>query len=71
MNTLVDEIELAHTVNGKVTEDFLTVDLDDGRTIIVPLGWYPRLWFGTPDERSSVEIIGQREYSTGPTWMRI
>jgi len=41
-----------------MSEDSLTVDLVDGRTIIVPLVWYPRLWHGTPAERNTFEIIG-------------
>jgi len=32
--------------------------LEDGRTISLPLGWYPRLWYGTPEERAQVEILG-------------
>ncbi len=39
-----------------VTDDTLTVDLDDGRTIAVPIGWYPRLAYGTPAERANVTI---------------
>ncbi len=39
-----------------VTEDTLTVDLEDGRTISVPLLWYPRLFHGTPAERAKSEI---------------
>ena len=34
-----------------VTDDLLTVDLADGRTIAVPLAWYPRLLRATPEER--------------------
>ena len=41
-----------------LTDEALTVDLLDGRTIIVPLVWFPRLWHGTPQERSHFEIIG-------------
>ena len=41
-----------------VTDDTLTVDLDDGRTIAIPIGWYPRLADGTPDERSNAIISG-------------
>jgi len=41
-----------------VTDDSVVVDLADGRTIIAPLAWYPRLWHGTPEERMQVEIIG-------------
>lgn len=41
-----------------VTDDTLTVDLEDGRTISVPIGWFPRLAHGTEAERSNVEIAG-------------
>lgn len=41
-----------------VTDDTLSVDLDDGRTIAVPIGWYPRLANGTPAERANVVISG-------------
>ena len=40
------------------TEDALAVDLDDGRTIIVPLVWYPRLLNATMEQRSSWKIAG-------------
>lgn len=39
-----------------VTEHHVTVDLEDGRTLSVPLTWYPRLLHGTPAERSHVEL---------------
>jgi hypothetical protein len=42
----------------KVTEDELSVDLMDGRTIIVPLAWYPRLLHATPEQRARWEIAG-------------
>ena len=48
----------ARAMDVSVTEDALTVDLDDARTISVPLVWYPRLWHATPEERSNWEIIG-------------
>jgi hypothetical protein len=41
-----------------VTEDTLAVDLADGRTIIVPLAWYPRLLSATSEQRSHWEIAG-------------
>ena len=41
-----------------VTEDTLTAELSDGRTISVPLAWYPRLMHATADERSKWELIG-------------
>jgi hypothetical protein len=41
-----------------VTDDTLSVDLEDGRTVAVPIGWYPRLAYGTADERANVQIAG-------------
>lgn len=40
------------------TRDSLVVDLMDGRTISVPLTWYPKLLIGSPKERSHWEISG-------------
>ena len=42
----------------RVTDDTLTVDLIDGRTISVPLAWYPRLLHATPAQRSNWQIAG-------------
>jgi Protein of unknown function (DUF2442) len=42
-----------------VTDDTLTVELTDGRTISVPLAWYPRLLHGTAAERGRCRLIGQ------------
>jgi len=44
-----------------VTEDSLFVELIDGRTVSVPLVWYPRLLHGTAEERSRWEFIGDGE----------
>ncbi len=41
-----------------VSDDSLTVDLADGRSISVPLAWYPRLWHGTQTERNRWRLIG-------------
>ena len=42
----------------RVTGDTLSVDLEDGRTICVPIGWFPRLAHGTPAERYNFQISG-------------
>ena len=39
-------------------EDRLVVDLMDGRTIAVPLSWYPRLLDATPEQRAQWEVAG-------------
>jgi hypothetical protein len=41
-----------------ITDDTLSVDLADGRTIAVPLVWYPRLAYGTDQERLNFQIAG-------------
>ena len=42
-------------------EDSLVVELSDGRTIAVPVAWFPRLLHGTPAERSNWRLIGSGE----------
>ena len=37
----------------RCTDDTLTVDLMDGRSISVPLAWYPRLARGAPGQRAN------------------
>ncbi|MBI3359145.1 MAG: DUF2442 domain-containing protein [Nitrospirae bacterium] len=49
---------LARVVNVMVTEDTVSVDLEDGRTLGVPIGWYPRLAYGTAVERANFQISG-------------
>ncbi len=58
MSTLVAETRAQRLV---VTEDSLIVDLSDGRSITVPLAWYPRLIHGTTEERKNWGWIGDRE----------
>jgi hypothetical protein len=60
MNTSTTEFQVKaqHVI---VTEDSLIVDLVDGRTISAPLGWYPRLLHGTPEERNKWRLIGAGE----------
>ncbi|GJL60761.1 MAG: hypothetical protein NPIRA03_36180 [Nitrospirales bacterium] len=44
-----------------MTDDTLSVDLGDGRTISVPLVGFPRLVHGTPKERNNWRLIGRGE----------
>jgi hypothetical protein len=60
-NPLVIEVCIATLQHVTVTEDSLMVDLVDGRTIFVPLAWYPRLLHGQPEERNNWRLIGQGE----------
>jgi uncharacterized protein DUF2442 len=66
MSSLAAEKREPRARNVAVTEESLTVDLVDGRTIIVPLVWYPRLWHGTPEERNRFEIFGDGTYINWP-----
>jgi hypothetical protein len=60
MNILATEIQ-SKAQRVTVTEDSLTVDLADGRTISVPLAWYPRLLHGSSEERNNWRLIGGGE----------
>ena len=61
MSTLLTEIQVAKAQQVTVTDDSLTVDLTDGRTISAPLAWYPRLVHGTLQERNNWRLIGDGE----------
>ena|SRR5690348_827056 len=52
------EIRVSPAKAVSVTDDALTVDLADGRTISVPLEWFPRLVHATPPERANAQIAG-------------
>ncbi|MCP5523278.1 MAG: DUF2442 domain-containing protein [Verrucomicrobiales bacterium] len=58
MNTLVIEQDLAVS-SVAVTGDSLSLELSDGRSLSVPLGWFPRLLHGTSEERGRWELIGR------------
>lgn len=53
------EIDMPMAVDVSVSEDTLSVDLRDGRSISVPLAWYPRLANGSARERDNWSLIGQ------------
>jgi hypothetical protein len=55
------EIGDARAQQVRLSEDSLIVDLIDGRTIAVPLTWYPRLAHGSEAERSRWRFIGDGE----------
>ena len=39
--------------------DTLSLELTDGRSVSVPLDWYPRLLHATPEERGNWRLLGQ------------
>jgi hypothetical protein len=61
MTSLPIEIQSALAQHVSISEDSLTVELEDGRTISVPLAWYPRLWHGQEAERTNWRMIGKGE----------
>jgi len=61
MSTSGIEIGEAAARNVRAAEDSLAVDLADGRTITVPLAWFPRLLHGTQRERDNWRLIGNGE----------
>jgi len=68
MSSLPTETHVAQAQRVTITEDTLTVDLTDGRSISVPLAWYPRLLHGRPEERSDWRLIGS---GVGIHWPRL
>jgi len=61
MNTLTIEKQIVRAQYVTITEDSLIVDIDDGRAVSVPLEWYPRLLYGTPEEHANWRLIGKGE----------
>ena len=57
MPILVESSE-ALAIDVSCSDDSLIVVLDDGRTVSVPLVWFPRLLAATPQERKNWESIG-------------
>ena len=59
MNTLAVEIRIPEALDVLVTDDTLSVDLSDGRSISVPIAWFPRLLHSTEQERNNWRVIGK------------
>ena len=58
MCTLMVESDSILVRSVSVTDDDLIVALTDGRSVSVPLAWYPRLQHGTPEERNHWRLVG-------------
>jgi hypothetical protein len=58
MSSSTVENREAQATHVTVSEDTLSVELADGRTIAVPLDWYPRLRHATPAERDAWRLLG-------------
>ena len=59
MATLAVKMDIPYIISVNVGEDTLTVELDDGRTVSVPVAWYPRLLYASKEERSDWRLIGK------------
>jgi hypothetical protein len=55
----MNEMSIPTARNVIITDDTLSVDLNDGRTISVPLAWFPRLLNATEAERNDFRFIGK------------
>jgi hypothetical protein len=57
MTTLILDIEplVAHV---SIEQDKLMVELADGRSLYIPLEWYPRLTHASPAERENWHLLG-------------
>ena len=55
----------------RFTADTMAVDLLDGRTIIVPFVWYPKLLEATAEQRRNWQISGAGYGIPGRMWTRI
>jgi hypothetical protein len=60
--TTIDGLTVRAT-SVRVTDDEITVELEDGRTLSVPTAWFPRLVHATPRERANYEVD-----DVGVTW---
>ena len=59
MSSSASELKFVAATNVDVTKETLSVDLADGRTIVIPLSWYPRLVHASPAERGKWQLIGR------------
>ncbi len=66
MSSLDNNKKEVRAQSVQISDDTLTLEIVDGRTISVPLMWYPRLWYGTPQERDHYEIFGDGAYVHWP-----
>jgi len=59
MDASAVNIAIPYVEDVTVSQDTLTVDLSDGRTLSVPLAWFPRLSHASSAERKHWRLIGR------------
>ena len=68
MTISVAELRVPAAIAVVTTDDGVTVDLSDGRTLVLPIEWYPRLLNATSEERCDWRFVGGGE---GIHWPRL
>ena len=63
-----DDVGEPRAQDVHLSDDELTVSLSDGRTLSVPLAWFPRLLHATRNQRDEWELLGDGE---GIHWPQI
>ncbi len=58
MSTLAVEIIVPSAVGIDFSDSDFVIDLDDGRSIAIPLAWYPRLYHASREEQNKWRFIG-------------
>lgn len=51
------EMVLPRILNVVVTATSIQVDLNDGRTVLLPIGWYPRIEMSDANERARWRLV--------------
>ncbi len=59
MSILTVEMEIPLAQDASVSSDTLSVELSDGRSVSIPLEWYPRLAYANESERNNWRLIGR------------
>lgn len=68
MNSLVNQVDFEESfraISVEVTDDYICVQLEDGREIKTPLAFYQKILFATKNERENFQLIGS---GTGIHW---
>ncbi|MCP4749335.1 MAG: DUF2442 domain-containing protein [Proteobacteria bacterium] len=68
MSTSAVDVQHLEIIDVSVTSDTIGVELSDGRTISIPLAWYPRLQYSSDKERQQWRFIG---HGQGIHWEEI
>lgn len=68
MNTLATKLKNVAIELVSTNDDALNVELSDGRSLTVPLTWFPRLFYATANERDEWRLIGNGQ---GVHWQTV